>query len=122
MRSSILPGAGVVSSAAQAFRHGQPHFDIEAETVFEHLRQAVAPRLARLGSRPGSLRLVANLVAPAPGMRAFPFHSHRANDELFHVLSGTGELRLGARTHPIRAGDFDFIACPAAGYWALPQA
>lgn len=72
-----------------------------------------APRLARLGSLLGSHRLGANLVALAPGKRAFPFHSHRASDEVFYVLQGQGELRHGAHTYPIRAGDF--IACPAGG-------
>ncbi|AOX99980.1 hypothetical protein BJP62_05655 [Jeongeupia sp. USM3] len=72
-----------------------------------------APQLARLASRLGSDRLGANLIALAPGKRAFPFHSHRASDELFYVLSGCGELRYGTQTYPIRAGDF--IACPAGG-------
>lgn len=72
-----------------------------------------SPRLARLAHRLGSDRLGANLIALAPGSHAFPFHSHRSSDELFYVLSGNGELRLGSLTHAIRAGDF--IACPAGG-------
>ena len=48
-----------------------------------------------------------------PGKRAFPFHNHRANEEMFFVLSGSGEIRIGSDVHPIRAGDV--IACPAGG-------
>lgn len=72
-----------------------------------------APRVARIGARLGSARLGVNLIALAPGKRAFPFHNHRANDELFHVLQGEGELRLGTEVHPLRAGDL--VACPAGG-------
>jgi uncharacterized cupin superfamily protein len=32
---------------------------------------------------------------------------------MFLVLAGTGEVRIGAATHPIRTGDI--IACPAGG-------
>jgi len=40
-----------------------------------------------------------------PGKRGFRFHRHHVLNELFHVLSGTGGLRLDDRTLPIRAGD-----------------
>jgi uncharacterized cupin superfamily protein len=40
-----------------------------------------------------------------------PFHFHVLDDELFHVLSGTGLLRYGEETFPIRPGDT--ISCPA---------
>ncbi|KRG84378.1 hypothetical protein ABB34_09325 [Stenotrophomonas daejeonensis] len=72
-----------------------------------------APRLAQLGGPQGVTGLATNLIALAPGMRAFPFHSHRNNDELFYVITGAGELRYGAEAWPIREGDL--IACPAGG-------
>jgi uncharacterized cupin superfamily protein len=40
-----------------------------------------------------------------PGKRAFPFHNHRVNEEMFFVLEGEGEVRIGAERHPIRRGD-----------------
>jgi uncharacterized cupin superfamily protein len=43
-------------------------------------------------------------VVPA-GKTAWPYHRHHGNDELFFVLSGTGEYRMGARRLPIKAGD-----------------
>jgi uncharacterized cupin superfamily protein len=48
-----------------------------------------------------------------PGKRAFPFHRHHVIHEMFFILSGTGEYRLGDKTHPLRAGDV--IAAPAGG-------
>lgn len=66
---------------------------------------------ARLTDRLGLKKLGCNITAVAPGRAAYPFHSHRANDELFFVLSGSGELRLGSQRHPVNEGDL--IGCPA---------
>jgi uncharacterized cupin superfamily protein len=68
---------------------------------------------AHLGAAMGLRKLGCNVTQVAPGRSAFPFHSHRANDELFLVLAGRGELRLGATRHPVREGDL--IGCPAGG-------
>ncbi|MEZ0601111.1 cupin domain-containing protein [Paraburkholderia sp. IW21] len=76
----------------------------DAATRFE-------PRIGMLGRRLGALKLGYNVIALAPGKRAFPFHNHRVNEEMFFVLSGQGEVRIGDTRHPIRAGDV--IACPA---------
>ena len=46
-------------------------------------------------------------------MRGSPFHSHRVNEEMFYVVAGEGEVRLGTERFPIRAGDV--IACPPGG-------
>ena len=40
-----------------------------------------------------------------PGKRAFPFHAHHVQHELFFILEGTGHYRFGADTYPLRAGD-----------------
>ncbi|MEE8119820.1 MAG: cupin domain-containing protein, partial [Gammaproteobacteria bacterium] len=47
----------------------------------------------------------------APGRAAFPFHSHRVNDELFYIMEGHGQVRIGNDTHNIKQGDF--IGLPA---------
>jgi uncharacterized cupin superfamily protein len=44
---------------------------------------------------------------------AFPFHRHHVIDEMFFILSGTGEYRLGDKTFSVRSGDF--VAAPAGG-------
>jgi uncharacterized cupin superfamily protein len=70
-------------------------------------------RMGRISSRIGARQLGYNITAVPPGKRAFPRHSHRVNEEMFLVLHGTGEIRIGAETHPLRAGDI--VACPAGG-------
>jgi uncharacterized cupin superfamily protein len=67
----------------------------------------------RISGRVGARQLGYNLTSVPPGKRAFPFHSHRVNEEMFLVLSGRGQLRLGEAVHPLRAGDV--VACPAGG-------
>ena len=61
----------------------------------------------------GAQQLGYNLTAVPPGKRAFPFHNHRVNEEMFFVLEGTGEVRIGEAVYAIRPGDV--IACPAGG-------
>jgi uncharacterized cupin superfamily protein len=40
----------------------------------------------------------------APGARGAPHHCHSTEEELFVVLEGAGELRLGDERHPVRRG------------------
>jgi uncharacterized cupin superfamily protein len=70
-------------------------------------------RMGMIGLRIGAQKLGYNVTAVPPGKRAFPFHNHRINEEMFFVLEGEGEVRIGEATYPIRAGDF--IACPPGG-------
>ena len=70
-------------------------------------------RMGSIASRLGAQRLGYTLTAVPPGKRAFPFHNHRVNEEMFFILEGTGEVRIGDAVHPIRAGDV--IACPPGG-------
>jgi uncharacterized cupin superfamily protein len=82
--------------------------------------QPRGPAAERFGSRSGSVgtRIGAkllgyNITVVPPGKRAFPLHNHHANEEMFFILQGTGELRVGKETYPIRKGDF--IANPPGG-------
>lgn len=71
---------------------------------------------AELGSTAqhlGLRGLGCRLIVVPPGKRAWPFHNHHANDELFLVLEGEGSYRLGDERHPVRAGDL--LAAPAGG-------
>lgn len=70
-------------------------------------------RLGGISSRIGAKQLGYNLTVVPPGKRAFPFHSHRINEEMFFVLEGEGEIRIGDETHPLKEGDI--IACPTGG-------
>lgn len=70
-------------------------------------------RIGAIGPNIGARKLGYNLTELAPGKAAFPKHSHRANEEMFFILEGDGELRYGDATWPVRAGDV--IACPPGG-------
>jgi uncharacterized cupin superfamily protein len=70
-------------------------------------------RMAPLGGPLGAKKLGFNVTEVAPGKSAFPFHSHRSNEELFFVIEGQGQLRFGSETVPVRAGDV--VACPPGG-------
>ena len=70
-------------------------------------------RMGFIASRLGAQKLGYNVTAVPPGKRAFPFHNHRVNEEMFFIIEGAGEIRIGDDVHPIRAGDV--IACPPGG-------
>ncbi len=72
-----------------------------------------ASRSGPVGSRIGARLLGYNITAVPPGKRAFPLHNHHANEEMFFVLQGSGELRVGDERWTIRQGDF--IASPPGG-------
>jgi uncharacterized cupin superfamily protein len=70
-------------------------------------------RMGEAGLALGSRKLGYNVTVVPPGKRAFPFHNHRINEEMFFILEGSGEIRIGASVHAIRVGDV--IACPPGG-------
>ena len=61
----------------------------------------------------GAQRLGYRTHLVAPGKKAWPFHHHHANEEMFYILEGRGTLRFGDQCYPLRPGDF--IAAPAGG-------
>lgn len=67
----------------------------------------------RISSRIGARKLGYNLTVVAPGKRNCPFHNHHVEEEMFFILEGTGELRYGDQTYPLKPGDV--IACPPGG-------
>jgi uncharacterized cupin superfamily protein len=70
-------------------------------------------RSGAISSHIGARLLGYNITAVPAGKRAFPLHNHHANEEMFFILQGKGELRVGAERYPIHQGDF--IACPPGG-------
>lgn len=72
-----------------------------------------------IGARIGARKLGYNITAVPPGKRAWPFHNHPAKEEMFFVLQGSGEVRVGEARYSIRTGDI--IACPAGGREAAHQ-
>jgi len=72
-----------------------------------------AARFGLISRRIGATQLGYNLTLVPPGKTAFPFHSHRSNEEMFFIIAGEGEIRMGEETFPVREGDV--IACPTGG-------
>jgi uncharacterized cupin superfamily protein len=81
--------------------------------------QRFGGRIAQLGALVGAKKLGYNVTVVAPRKSAFPFHCHRLNEEMFFVIEGRGEVRVGQEVYPIRAGDV--IACLPGGPEAAHQ-
>ena len=64
-----------------------------------------AAMLGRVGATLGSRQIGCTLVVLEPGKRAWPYHLHHGQEELFVVLEGEGTLRYDGDEFPIRAGD-----------------
>jgi uncharacterized cupin superfamily protein len=70
-------------------------------------------KLGAVGIKVGAQKLGYNVTIVPAGKRAFPRHNHRTNEEMFFIIEGSGEFRVGEETFPLRAGDV--IACPPGG-------
>jgi uncharacterized cupin superfamily protein len=75
--------------------------------------QRYASRTGPISTRIGAQKLGYNITVVPVGKRAFPLHNHHNNEEMFFILQGSGELRIGKDTYPVRQGDF--IANPTGG-------
>ena len=61
--------------------------------------------IARVGKTLGSEKLGCTHVVVPPGKKAWPYHLHHANEEMFVILEGSGTLRYDGERHSIKAGD-----------------
>jgi uncharacterized cupin superfamily protein len=73
-------------------------------------------QFAPVGAHLDSQKLGFNVTIVPPGKRAFPYHAHRGNEEMFFILEGEGSVRIDGETHRIRKGDF--ISLPPGKYSA----
>lgn len=78
----------------------------EAAERFDAKMGMIAPVL-------GAEKLGYNITCVPPGKCAYPFHNHRVNEEMFLILNGSGEIRIGNEVFPIKENDI--IACPPGG-------
>ena len=72
-----------------------------------------AVSMAQLAAGLGARDIGANLTRVPPGKAAFPFHHHHGNEEHFYIVSGSGTLRVGGQTWPVKPGDY--VVHPAGG-------
>jgi uncharacterized cupin superfamily protein len=78
----------------------------EAPTRADASGENFAYAMTDLASELGAQAIGANITRVPPGKAAFPFHHHRANEEHFFVLSGSGVLRWGSDTYPVKRHDY----------------
>jgi len=65
-------------------------------------------RIGRLAPLLGMEKLGCSLVELEPDKRAWPYHLHYGQEELFVILEGEGSLRYDGETCPLQAGDILF--------------
>jgi len=80
---------------------------------FDAVEGKFASDFARIGPMIGAKDLGYSYDVVQPGKISCPFHSHRAEEEMFFIVKGNGLLRYGKETRKVRAGDF--ICCPVGG-------
>ena len=85
--------------------------DVEFDDIEEN--GYYTSRRARFSAGIGARKLGYNLTELPPGKSQCPFHSHHAEEEMFFILEGEGELRFGSEKYQIRK--HDVIACPTGG-------
>ncbi|MDE2789493.1 MAG: cupin domain-containing protein [Paracoccaceae bacterium] len=61
--------------------------------------------VAPIADRIGLTQLGCMYTVVEPGRRAFPFHNHLGNDEMFVILEGEGVYRYGETESSVKAGD-----------------
>ena len=61
----------------------------------------------------GGEKLGCRLTVLPPGKKAFPYHCHHVNEEMFIIWEGKGNLRFGENTYEVKKGDV--IITPAGG-------
>jgi uncharacterized cupin superfamily protein len=80
--------------------------DVEENGLYTSRRGQIARHL-------GARQLGYNLTELPPGKAQCPFHSHHAEEEMFLILDGEGELRFGDARYRLRR--HDVVACPTGG-------
>ena len=85
--------------------------ELHLESSSQGTRFAAAT--TEFGTSLGLYGLGAALYVVPPGRTASPFHRHHTSDELFFILSGSGEYRFGEDRLAVKAGDC--LGAPAGG-------
>lgn len=74
----------------------------ESNSTGAHFERVTTALSSALGAR----AIGANITRVPPGKAAFPLHHHSANEEHFFILSGSGTLRRGSESFPVKQHDY----------------
>ncbi len=69
--------------------------------------------MAMIGPAIGARDIGCMYMQVEPGKRAFPFHNHHGNEEIFIILEGEGTYRFGKQEFPVKA--VSVCAAPKGG-------
>ena len=83
----------------------------ELEYSNHSLGESFDAECAQVANRLNAKKLGYRVTRLPPGKRAWPLHAQYANKEMFFILNGSGSVRIGKNTYPIKQGDF--ISAPA---------
>ncbi len=75
-----------------------------------HFGKTFEAQIAPIAPLIGASKLGYNITIIPAGKRAYPYHAHLVNEEMFFILEGEGTLRHSDQTWPIKQGDI--ICCP----------
>ena len=85
-----------------------PVVSIDSEATFDSTpgeSTKFGANLVMIGEKLGTRGLGCMYVSVDPGKRAFPYHSHLGNDEMFVILKGNGTYRFGGNEFQVSEGD-----------------
>ena len=75
--------------------------------------EGFAAKIGSFGELIGSTGIGCMLHVVEPGKKAFPFHAHHQIHELFIIIEGEGDYRLGKERYAVKQGDV--LAAPTGG-------
>ena len=93
-----------------------PVVSIDSEATFDSTpgeSTKFGANLVVLGEKLGTRGLGCKYISVDPGKRAFPFHSHLGNDEMFVILKRNGTYRFG--DNEIQVSEGDVCGAPRGG-------
>lgn len=70
-------------------------------------------QIGHMGNVIGSEKIGCRLMVVPPGKKGYPYHNHRANEEMFYIIEGTGKYRFGDNEYDLKKGDL--VSAPAGG-------
>lgn len=90
----------------------QPFINVN-DVIYDAPRQhgkTIEARIAPIASLIGATKLGYNITLVPVGKKAYPYHSHLVNEEMFFILEGEASLRHAGQIWHVKAGDI--ICCP----------